>query len=185
MNVEFQRTETVTRITCAECPATTEVRKVEVTPPAAIGKAVEYQRAPNGWWIHGSSYFTVKATCPACFGKPFAGVMGDDSRAKQEARSALLEDERQRPRPASRGDGAVDAPALQSVWPSMLSTPGGAGAVAKALALHLCESITARGPRETATSVRHDTSLLRIAETLEAASARLEEFDRRTPPTSI
>jgi hypothetical protein len=41
-----------------------------------------------------------------------------------------------------------------------LSTPGRAGAVAKALALHLGEAIAGAGPVETAESMRRGTSLL-------------------------
>lgn len=57
------------------------------------------------------------------------------------------------------------ARARGSAWHATLSTPGGASAVAKALAIHL---------RQTVESIR-GTNLHRVIETLEAASARLEE----------
>jgi hypothetical protein len=188
LEVKLQRTETITRITCPQCSATGEVRKVEIMPPSGFGSSVTFHRVPDGWWGHGVGLFTVKATCPACFGRPFAGVLADDDpRTRKldptpgdEVQTLPLRSSGQEETRAQHvthlGDSPVDAPVLQPAWQSMLSTPGGAGAVARPLALHLRETITARGPGATVESIHHDTSLLRIAETLEAASARLEEF---------
>ena len=76
--IELLRTETVTRVTCTHCSLTGEVRKVELKPPANVGSSITYRRVPDGWWVHGSSLFEIKATCSGCFEKPFAGVLAVD-----------------------------------------------------------------------------------------------------------
>ena len=160
VEIELQRTETLTQIRCTQCARTGEVRKVEFTPPASIGGSVASCRVPEGWWVQGATYFGIKGTCPECFEKPFAAVV----RSNDGSRARSVE---------SGEDAAREKPLVP--WQAMLSTPGGASAVTKALAIHLRQTIAARGPGESAESIR-GTSLPRIVEILEAASARLEEF---------
>jgi hypothetical protein len=82
LEIELQRSETVTQITCSQCSRTGEVRKVEFTPPASIGSAISFQRVPDGWWLHGSAMFSVKATCPDCFEQRLAVGIRSDSKAE-------------------------------------------------------------------------------------------------------
>ena len=75
LEIELQRTENIGEICCSRCDRKGEIRKVEITPPASIGSSVEYVRVPDGWWVHGHSFFNVKAVCPGCFETPVTGVL--------------------------------------------------------------------------------------------------------------
>lgn len=68
--LEISREETVTIIQCNGCERTGELRRVEFTPPSAIGSPTYWLRLPDGWWGGGTSWFNVKATCPGCFETP-------------------------------------------------------------------------------------------------------------------
>jgi hypothetical protein len=75
VEIELQRKESVSDIRCSRCEAKAEIREVSLTPPGCIGSAITSYRIPDGWWVQGNSFFTLKATCPGCFETPFKGVV--------------------------------------------------------------------------------------------------------------
>jgi hypothetical protein len=102
LEIELQRTETVTQITCSQCSRTGEVRKVEFAPPASIGSAISFQRVPDGWWLHGSAMFSVKGTCPHCFEQR--------SSVRADSEEAGAPSTREEPHPKATMDSDHDRP---------------------------------------------------------------------------
>jgi hypothetical protein len=75
VEIELQRNESVSDIQCNRCGAKSEIREVTLTPPGCIGSSITSYRVPDGWWIQGNSFFSLQATCAACFETPFTGVV--------------------------------------------------------------------------------------------------------------
>lgn len=75
VEIELQRKESVSDLRCERCETKSEIREVTFTPPGAVGSSVTAYRIPDGWWVQGNSFYTLKATCPGCFETPLTGVV--------------------------------------------------------------------------------------------------------------